>query len=91
VLLCINLGSLQQRKATLQILSSATTFKRSTTNQWTQSSSIEECFNATNGHGTANAFANHVRKSNAANGEFFVCVLITLLLSLLLLLLLCGI
>lgn len=44
-------GSLQSRKATMQILSPTTTSQRSASNQWTKSSCLEECPYATNGHG----------------------------------------
>jgi hypothetical protein len=72
------------RKATMQVLSPATAFKRSITNQRTQSFGIEECVNATNGHGPADADTDNYSESASADGEcvpaiyvywYFICLL----------------
>ena len=42
-------GSMQSWKAALQVFSPTSTFERSTPDQWTQSLSLEECSDATNG------------------------------------------
>lgn len=68
-------GSMQPRKATLQVLSPATASQRSTSNQWTQSFSTEECPHATNGYGSADTHANHPStKPASADGELFMVI-----------------
>jgi hypothetical protein len=65
----------QSRKATLQVLSPATASQGSTSNQRTQSFSIEECAHATNGNGTADTYADHPSAQPAtADGELFMII-----------------
>lgn len=61
---------MQSRKTTLQVLSPATASERSIVDQRPESSSVEKCFNATNGYGTANAASSrHNSKSASTDGE----------------------
>lgn len=61
---------MQSRETTLQVLSPATASQRPIADQRTESSSVEKCFNATNGYGTANAAnSRHDPKSASADGE----------------------